>query len=227
MLIQKVAQENLKVSGLKRGLGEFTLEAEFEIASGERAVLVGKSGSGKTTLLRILAGLESLGPGQGQLFLGAQEITQLPTEKRNVGLVFQEGALFPSLDVLGNVIFGLKTHGVTSSAAQALGLEWLERVGLKSKAHSAVAQLSGGEAQRVAFVRALIWKPRFLLLDEPFSALDSELREVLRSELLELHRLWPVPLLLVSHDAQDLERIATVKLELRQTQNGAVRSVLR
>lgn len=219
--------ENLKLSKVRKDVGEFVLEADFELAAGERAVLVGKSGSGKTTLLRIIAGLESLDAGGGQVFLGSKEITHLPVENRDVGMVFQDSALFPSLSVLGNAMFGLKTHGVSSSEAEARGLEWLERVDLKKLAHVSVSRLSGGEAQRVAFVRALIWKPKLLLLDEPFSALDSELRDVLRSELLELHRLWPVPLLLVSHDSKDSESIATVKLELRQNQNGTVRSVFR
>jgi putative spermidine/putrescine transport system ATP-binding protein len=223
--------ENLKVSKIRKNLGEFILEADFEIAAGERAALIGRSGSGKTTLLRLIAGLEGLDPQGGQIFLGSRDISQTPIESRNVGMIFQDSALFPSLSVLGNVIFGLKTHGVSREEAETLGLQWLEKVDLKSKAQSSVSKLSGGEAQRVAFVRALIWKPQLLLLDEPFSALDSELREVLRSELLELHRLWPVPLLLVSHDSQDFDRIAQVKLELRekpgQNQNGSVRSVLR
>jgi ABC-type sulfate/molybdate transport systems ATPase subunit len=132
-----------------------------------------------------------------------------------VGFVFQEAALFPSLDVLGNVIFGLSQQGVPRSEAEKQGLEWLEKVELLDKARSSIGTLSGGEAQRVAFARALIWKPQLILLDEPFSALDAELRQGLRLQLLRLHEQWPVPLLLVSHDAQDLEAIANVRLTLR------------
>jgi ABC-type Fe3+/spermidine/putrescine transport system ATPase subunit len=214
----------LRVVALLKKMPEFTLAADFKIASGERAVLIGKSGSGKTTLLRILAGLET---SEGSVFLGDEEISAFSPQKRGVGMIFQDHALFPALSVLENAVFGLKMRGMAHLPAREEGLKWLEKVGLKSRADSQVARLSGGEAQRVAFVRALIWKPRLLLLDEPFSALDADLRDALRSELLELHRLCPVPLLLVSHDAQDVAKIATCKLVLKQDSAGRVRTIER
>lgn len=206
-------KSELRIENLRKQIEDFTLRADFALASGERAALVGKSGMGKTTLLRLIAGLES--PDAGSVFLGDANVTAWAPQKRRIGFVFQEAALFPSLDVLGNAVFGLLQHGVSRVEAEKQGMEWLSKVGLAARARSSIAHLSGGEAQRVAFVRALIWKPSLILLDEPFSALDSELRAGLRSELLRLHKEWPVPLLLVSHDAQDLEAIANVRLELR------------
>lgn len=218
---------DLQVSEIRLDLGEFRLEADFRVASGERAALIGRSGSGKTTLLRVLAGLESLPPGSGRIYLGGEEITRLPVRARGIGLVFQDAALFPALNVLENAVFGLKVRGEAKKRAEALGLEWLERVGMKALARVPIHRLSGGERSRVAFVRALIWRPRLVLLDEPFSALDAELRTALRSELVELHRLWPAPLVLVSHDREDLQAVANVTLELRQAAGSAVRRVER
>lgn len=206
----------LSVKNLVKVRADFELSANFNVGVGERVALVGKSGSGKTTLLRILAGLEPLvGPSDGgQIWLGNEEITHWTPQKREVGFVFQDAVLFQALSVLDNVTFGLRMKGIPRSERDSMGLEWLDRVGLRSKAHGAVDTLSGGEKQRVAFVRALIWKPRFLLLDEPFSALDRGLRESLRAELLELHQLWPAPLLLVTHDENDIQALTTVRLKL-------------
>jgi ABC-type Fe3+/spermidine/putrescine transport system ATPase subunit len=190
--------------------GGFELSADFTVAPGERAALLGRSGSGKTTLLRIVAGLEALE--SGRITLGDQEISALPARDRGIGVIFQEQALFPALDVLDNVTFGLRMRGVSRDERDAAAMPWLDRVGLKSHVHAPVSQLSGGERQRVAFVRALIWKPRLLLLDEPFSALDPTLRSSLRQELVSLHALWPVPLMMVTHDDADIEQVATTRL---------------
>jgi ABC-type sulfate/molybdate transport systems ATPase subunit len=219
----------LKLEGVRRRVEDFVLSADFSLMPGERAALIGKSGIGKSTLLRLIAGLEPLD--QGRVWIGDEDVTGLSPQKRRIGFVFQEAALFPSLDVLGNTIFGLLQHGssdgMSQGEAEAEGLRWLDRVGLSRLAQSSVARLSGGEAQRVAFIRALIWKPRAILLDEPFSALDSELRADLRAQLLELHSHWPVPLLLVSHDAQDLDAIANVRLKFENIAGTSERAVLR
>jgi ABC-type sulfate/molybdate transport systems ATPase subunit len=218
-------KSELRLENLRKRIEDFVLTADFSLKEGERTALIGKSGIGKTTLLRLIAGLETLD--SGRVFLGDQDVTDWIPQKRRIGFVFQEAALFPSLDVLGNAIFGLLQHGCSRTEAEKQGLEWLEKVGLSQRAHSSISHLSGGEAQRVAFVRALIWKPQLILLDEPFSALDAELRQELRLQLLRLHEQWPVPMLLVSHDAQDLEQIANVRLELRAVAGGPERAVIR
>lgn len=208
---------DLRVQKIRKQMKDFILEADFTIQVGERAALLGQSGSGKTTLLRLLAGFESLHtPGDsGNVFLGSQEFTRLPVQKREIGFIFQDQALFLGLNVLDNVTFALRMRGISKKEREATGLSWLSKVGLQSKLNSSVMELSGGERQRVAFVRALIWQPRLLLLDEPFSALDRNLRNILRKELVSLHELWPAPLLLVTHDEDDMDAVATTRLELK------------
>lgn len=215
----------LELKQVTRDLGLFVLEANFAVASGERAAIVGPSGSGKTTLLRMIAGLDPVD--QGEIHLAGQEISRLPAEKREIGFVFQEPVLFPSLNVLENADFGLRMRGVPREEREARVLPWLERVDLKSRAHSSVERLSGGERQRVAFVRALVWKPKLLLLDEPLSALDSHLRGALQRELLALHQLWPVPMLLVTHDSAEVETLATSRVEYRSEQGGQRRKFMK
>jgi ABC-type Fe3+/spermidine/putrescine transport system ATPase subunit len=219
--------DSLRVDGLVKTLGQFSLAGSFAIHAGERIALVGKSGSGKTTLLRLIAGLEVLkkASDQGKIYLGDREITDLPVQKREIGFIFQDQALFYHFNVLENVTFGLKMKGIPLQVRNQEALIWLDRVGLKSRILDPVHQLSGGERQRVAFVRALIWRPRVLLLDEPFSALDLERRETLRNHLLELHQIWPVPMIFVSHDDADVHSIATGKLKIEWNENSALRKV--
>jgi len=227
----KPAEEILRVRGLAIRVGEreldFELRADLEVGPGERVVLMGPSGSGKSTLLRAIAGIqEGFAPLSGSVRLGERELSGLPPEERDIGFVFQDQALFPSLSVLENAAFGLRMRGVPRSEREAQVRPWLEKLGLTRYADSQVGGLSGGEAQRVAFVRALVWKPRLLLLDEPFSALDPALRDRLRLQLLELHREWPVPMLLVTHDEADVRAIATRTLTIALQQGGAVRQVV-
>jgi len=214
---------SLQVENLTKQVGDFILDAHFTVAAGERAILLGPSGSGKTTLLRILAGLEPLCPPRdcGKIRLGDTEITHLPPQERDIAFVFQDATLFPAMNVLENVTFALKMRGISAEERGAQADHWLEKVDLKAKKYSGVTHLSGGEKQRVAFVRALIWKPRLILLDEPFSALDTQLRELLRKELLDLHKLWPAPLVLVTHDRADIQAVGTVKLSLSSIKNSS------
>jgi putative spermidine/putrescine transport system ATP-binding protein len=220
---------DLHVENLRKKIGDFFLDAQFSVAAGERAILIGPSGSGKTTLLRILSGLVALASpnDRGKISLGTTEITHLSPQKRNTAFVFQDAALFPSMNVVENVTFALKMRGIGREERMHLADLWLERVDLKGKKFSSVDTLSGGEKQRVAFIRALIWKPQLLLLDEPFSALDPRLREVVRKELLELHRLWPAPMVLVTHDKIDIEELGTAKLNLSSDQNSPIRFIRR
>jgi len=214
---------HLEIRSLSKAIPEFTLQASFGLGPRDLAALVARSGSGKTTLLRLIAGLDVID--HGEIILGGREIQALPPERRQIGYVFQDQALFPTLNVLENVIFGLKVRGVSKSARNEEGLSWLAKVGMTALASRKVTSLSGGEKQRIAFLRALIWKPALILLDEPFSALDQTARDQARQALLDLHQLWPVPMILVTHDESDVAHLANVRLEIRETENQQIRLV--
>jgi ABC-type Fe3+/spermidine/putrescine transport system ATPase subunit len=213
--------EGLEVRGLRHEIGLIRLEADFSLGRADRLVIRASSGAGKSTLLRLIAGLEPLD--QGSLRLDGREITSVATPFRNIGMIFQETALFESLSVLENAAFGLRMRGATRRSRREQAMPWLKRVGLADRADDPVGPLSGGEKQRVAFVRALIWKPRLLLLDEPFSALDTELRLGLRRELLELLKGTPVPTILVTHDREDAEMLATRTASIAEFPGGSRR----
>lgn len=201
----------LELRGIRKAFGTFEVAGEFEVRRGERAALIGPSGSGKTTLLRIIAGLEA--PDGGQVLLEGRDLTGLPPEARGIGVVFQDQALFPSMSVFENAAFALRMRKVARRDQEKAVMPWLEKVGLSGRRDSNVQSLSGGERQRVALVRAISWKPSALLLDEPFSALDIGLRAQLRRELVAMHELWPVPLLVITHDPDDVTEIANVRVE--------------
>ena len=170
----------------------------LRVAPGETAAILGPSGSGKSTLLKIVAGLEPLDA--GCVLFDGQDITSLAPERRRFALMFQDFALFPHLNVQDNVAFGLVEQGVRKLDARAQACAMLERFGLQVFASTRVTQLSGGEQQRVALARALITQPRVLLLDEPFSALDTELRLQLRDEFRQRIAAFNMATLLVTHD---------------------------
>lgn len=206
---------SLKVEGLRKRIGSFDLIGDFEVKPGQRLALSGPSGSGKTSLLRWIAGLDLLAGGDsGKLLLGDRDLTRVPAEKRGMGVVFQEQELFPSMSVMENAAFALRMRRVPREERESLVMPWLEKVGLRDLADASVQKLSGGERQRVAFVRAIVWKPEVLLLDEPFSALDPSLREGIRKSLVELHSLWPVPMILVTHDEADIRAVATAEMRI-------------
>lgn len=169
--------------------------------SGELLTLLGPSGCGKTTLLRIIAGLEE--PSAGRVFFDGEDVTSWPPETRGVGLVFQNYALFPHMNVAENIAYGLKQAGRPRARRQEIRerveelLELLDLVGL---AHRMPAQLSAGQQQRVAIARALAPRPRALLLDEPLSALDARLREHLRLEIRRLQQQLGITMIYVTHD---------------------------
>ena len=207
--------ESLRVEDLWVDLADFSLRADFFVDPGERLVLWGPSGSGKSTLLRVIAGLEIAGTKRsGKISMGPRDMTLLPPQARQIGFVFQDQVLFPNLNVLDNAVFGLKMKGMAQEQREAEGRAWLDRVGLGRRVYTSVDQLSVGERQRVAFIRALIWKPRLILLDEPFSALDPAMRSSMRAELLDLHQLSHAPMILVTHDQTDVEAIAQVQMDL-------------
>jgi len=187
--------------------GDLALEVAFAAGPGFTA-LVGPSGVGKSTTLALIAGL--LRPSRGVIRCGDQVFfdgqRSVPPEQRRVGLVFQSLALFPHLDVLGNVAYGAR--GAVTPA------EWLARCEVGRLARRRPATLSGGEAQRVALARALAMEPRVLLLDEPFSALDADLRHGLRETVRRLVGEAGIPTVLVTHDAADAAALATQTIRL-------------
>ena len=175
----------------------------FEIEPGEIVCLLGRSGCGKTTLLRLAAGVEE--PGEGRILINDREVsggpTFLPPERRGVGLMFQDFALFPHLTNLANVMFGLKS--LPKAEAEREALRALDRVGLADHAQAYPHMLSGGEQQRVALARAVAPRPSVLLMDEPFSGLDRRLREKVRDETLNVLRESRVTCVVVTHDPEE------------------------
>ncbi len=176
--------------------------------AGRILCLLGPSGSGKTTLLRLAAGVET--PTSGRILIDGKEVSGpsrfVPPEKRGVGLVFQDFALFPHMCVLDNVCFGLAA--LPKQQARLVGMEALERVGMTHYADQYPHALSGGEQQRVALARALAPRPAILLMDEPFSGLDTRLRENVRSETLAILRETGATAVVVTHDAEEAMRMA-------------------
>jgi molybdate transport system ATP-binding protein len=190
---------------VRKTLREFTLEVDLAFEPGV-TLLVGASGAGKSTLLRIVAGLDR--PDTGRVALGRRVLHEgridVPAFRRDVAYVFQEYALFPHLDVLDNVGYGLAAHGASRAAQRSAAGAWLERLGIAALATARPRALSGGERQRVALARALAWKPRAVLLDEPFAALDETLRVRVREELRGTLATLDVPVVLVTHDESDI-----------------------
>jgi putative spermidine/putrescine transport system ATP-binding protein len=172
---------------------------DLSIVAGETLVLLGPSGCGKTTTLRIIAGLEETDPG-GKVFFDDKDVTRTPVEKRSVGIVFQSYALFPHLNVAGNVAYGLRIRGESRERLRSRVKEMLALVRLTELADRKIDQLSGGQKQRVALARAIAIAPRVLLLDEPLAALDAKLREHLRAEIRDLLRRVGITAIYVTHD---------------------------
>jgi len=198
---------------LSLATGEAYLEAAFTVETGSFVALHGVSGAGKTTLLKILAGLvqpeEGLVTVGDQTWLDTRRKVSVPPQRRAVGLVFQDYALFPNLTVRENVAFGLDDKKNTGRVT-----ELLERTGLAGLANRLPGTLSGGQQQRVALARTLVRRPRLLLLDEPFAALDAATKTTLRGELLDFHRQLGLTTILVSHDPVDIYQLPDYALEL-------------
>lgn len=176
-------------------------DLNLEIPSGKFFSLLGPSGCGKTTILRMLAGF--IRPDSGKVLFGTRDMTHVPVHKRNIGIVFQDYALFPDRSVLDNVCYGLLARGVSKSEARKNSLAMLEQVGLGEFAFRMPSQLSGGQKQRVAMARALVIGPELLLLDEPLSALDVKLRLELRLLIRRLQIKSGITTLFVTHDQSE------------------------
>ncbi len=196
-------QAYLRIENVVKQFGQFTAlqKISFSIKQGEFVCFLGPSGCGKTTLLRGIAGLEPVT--SGAIFQAGTEITQLPPEKRDFGIVFQSYALFPNLTVQDNIAIGLHNQGIASLECNNLVDKWLKMIGLQSEAHKYPNQLSGGQQQRVALARALALSPGLLLLDEPLSALDAKVRTHLREEICQLQRKLGITTVMVTHDQEE------------------------
>ena len=198
----------LSVRQVTRRFGTFTAldGVSLDVAQGEFVCLLGPSGCGKTTLLRIIAGLEA--QDGGQIVAGGRDISNLAPRERDYGIVFQSYALFPNLTVAQNVAYGLDTRNGNRARMHERVSEMLALVGLTSSEAKYPSQLSGGQQQRVALARALAPAPSLLLLDEPMSALDAQVREHLRIELRRLQRKLNVTTLMVTHDQDEAMAMA-------------------
>lgn len=204
----------------------FNLEAEIKV-SNEILVLVGPSGSGKTTILKCLAGLKT--PSQGTIqvhkrtLYSSEQKINLPPRERRVGYVFQEYALFPHMNVKKNVMYGLS--GEQSRLKSHRAQEVLDMMGILHLQDRYPQQISGGEKQRVALARALVTKPEIMLLDEPLSALDQEIRSELQLELKKLQRQWQIPFVLVTHDLNEAEILGDQIIRINQGKLGTFRQL--
>lgn len=179
---------------------------DLTVADGDILGLLGSSGSGKSTLLRVIAGLEPAT--EGSVWIDGRDITDVPTHKRNVGMVFQRGELFPHRSVARNIAYGLEMAGVDKEQRSARVAELLELVGLAGYEERDVATLSGGQAQRIALARSLAPKPDVLLLDEPLSALDVDLRERLAIDVREILKASGTTAIYVTHDPAEARTVA-------------------
>lgn len=221
---------SLAVRSLSRsypGFPDAVAEVSFDVPDGHVAALIGPSGCGKTSLLRLIAGLDA--PDRGDVLIDGASVARLPPERRSVGLMFQDLALFPHLTVAENVEFGLRMSGWKRDRRQARVRELLRMVGLEHLGGRAIDRLSGGERQRVALVRTLAPGPAVVLLDEPLGALDEPLKRTLREDLRALLRGQGATAIVVSHDLPDAVAVADDLLIMREgrlRQAGALGDVI-
>src|SRR5271156_726885 len=205
----------LEVRSVAKKFGAATVlkNISLDIAAGEFLTLLGESGSGKTTLLRLIAGFEA--PTSGEIWMSGQRLDTLPPYRRPVNTVFQHYALFPHMSVQENVAYGLRVKGTAAGEATSRAEEALRMVKMQEFAGARPAKLSGGQQQRVALARALVNRPQLLLLDEPLSALDANLRKQMQSELKSLQREIGITFLFVTHDQEEAmalsDRIALLR----------------
>jgi putative thiamine transport system ATP-binding protein len=193
-----------------RAGGQTLVEAlDLAVASGEIVTLMGPSGAGKSSLLAWIAGTLPRGiSGQGRLTLDGERLDHLPPERRRLGLLLQEPLLFPHMTVAGNLVFAIPRHVKGRKARNAMAEAALAEVGLEGLGYRDPRTLSGGQKSRAALARCLLAEPKALLLDEPFTSLDSELRQEIRGFVLERARATGLPVLLVTHDQGDAEAAA-------------------
>jgi sulfate transport system ATP-binding protein len=218
----------IAVESVSKQFGDFTAldDISFEAPDGKLTALLGPSGSGKSTLLRVIAGLEV--PDSGTIVVSGNDATRLPPQKRGIGFVFQHYAAFKHMTLRDNVAFGLKIRKKPKAEINAKVDELLHLVGLDGFHDRYPAQLSGGQRQRMALARALAVEPSVLLLDEPFGALDANVRADLRAWLRRLHEQVQVTTVLVTHDQEEAMELADLIVLLKDgkiAQSGAPREL--
>lgn len=206
----------LVFESIVKKFGEFTAvhETSLTIPQGKFVCLLGPSGCGKTTLLRMIAGLEAATA--GRILLDGDDVTRIPTHKRDFGMVFQNLALFPHLTVGENIAYPLRIRGVSKADCFAAVKRLLDLVQLPDMAGRPVSKLSGGQKQRVAIARALALEPKLFLLDEPLSALDAKLRESMQIELKQLQQKLGITTIVVTHDQREAMTMADLVVVMSQ-----------
>jgi putative spermidine/putrescine transport system ATP-binding protein len=199
---------SVELSGVVKSYGSVHALDEFslDMAPGEFVALLGPSGCGKTTALRALAGLEAVNA--GEIRIDGDDVSRLPTNKRDIGMVFQAYSLFPHMTATENVEFGLRMRKVPPAERRERAREALDLVGLGDRGERFAHQLSGGQQQRVALARALVTRPRVLLLDEPLSALDAKVRVQLREQIRRIQSELGITTLFVTHDQEEALAVA-------------------
>ena len=195
------------VQNLHKTWPSITVDFSLECQKGTMTCLLGPSGCGKSTVLNIIAGLEQAEPGL-IIELDGQHIESLPPAKRNIGMVFQSGALFNHLTVGDNVAYGLISQGIKKKEARARTAEYLKHFDLEGFENRMPQNLSGGEKQRVALARTLITEPKLVLLDEPFSALDTDLRHRMAAWLRDQQKKLGFTAIMVTHDQQEAQTVS-------------------
>ncbi len=196
-------KEAVTIMGLSKSFGEAVVlqNVSFSVDEDEIVVLLGASGSGKTTILRIIAGLDL--PDSGRVILHGKDVTQLPARQRGVGVIFQSYALFPKMNVENNIAYGLRIRHRKRRQIKETVDRLIELVHLEDHRKKYPSQLSGGQQQRVAIARALAYEPEVLLFDEPFGALDAQIRGMLRREIRSLLKEIKVPSIFITHDQEE------------------------
>ena len=209
----------IKIQNISKSFGSACVlnDISFEVKNGHLLSLLGPSGCGKTTLLRIIAGLEYAD--EGSVFVGERDLTPVPVEKRNIGVVFQNYALIPHMTVFNNIAYGLKIRKVKPDIIRKKVQEYISLVGLEGMTDRKVTQLSGGQQQRVALARALIIEPDILLLDEPLSALDRKIRAEMQYEIRRIQQQVGITTVFVTHDQ---EEALTMSDEILLMHNGRI-----
>jgi putative spermidine/putrescine transport system ATP-binding protein len=205
----------IEIRNLSKAYGSFRAlnDVDLDVGRGEFLSVLGPSGSGKTTLLMALAGF--VRPDRGRIGVDGRDLVRLPANKRGIGVVFQNYALFPHMNVAANVMFPLRVRGVGRAEAAERARKALDIVDLSSMADRDIATLSGGQKQRVALARAVVFEPRLMLMDEPLSALDKNLREQMQYEIRKLHDRLGLTTVYVTHDQREAltmsDRIAVMR----------------